>query len=48
MFFKAIISSQTGVEEIDFEVVFSKGDLDGAGEISNFLLTGDVVSLASP
>lgn len=44
-FFEARISSQTGVEELDFEVVFQAGDLDGAGEISNFLLTGEVVPL---
>ena len=45
VFFIAKISSQTGVEEIDFEVVFSKGDLDGEGEISDFLLTGSVVAI---
>ena len=42
--FEAKITSQTGVEEIDFEVIFSKGDLDGQGEISNFLMTGAIVS----
>ena len=42
--FEARISSQTGVEEVDFEVIFSKGDLDGTGEISNFLMTGAIVS----
>ncbi|MDJ0836823.1 MAG: hypothetical protein QNK37_09920 [Acidobacteriota bacterium] len=44
VFFEAIVSSQTGVEEVDFEVTFQKGDLDGQGEISDFLLTGTVIS----
>ena len=45
VFFLAKIDSPTGVEEIDFEVTFSKGDLDGQGEISEFLFTGNVVTL---
>ncbi len=47
VFFEAIVSAQTGVEEIDFEVVFDKGDLDGEGQISDFLLTGAIVSTQS-
>ncbi len=45
VFFEALIDTQTGVEDIDFEVIFSAGSLDGQGEISNFLLTGEIVSL---
>lgn len=45
VFFRAKVSSQTGVEDVDFQVVFSKGELDGAGEISDFLMYGEVVSL---
>ncbi len=45
VFFEARVNSETGVEDIDFEVIFSKGDFDGEGEISDFLLTGQIVSL---
>lgn len=45
VFFEALVDTQTGVEDIDFEVEFSAGDLDGQGEISNFLLSGAIVSL---
>ena len=45
VFFKVTnISSQTGVEDADFEVLFSQGDLDGKGRLNNFLLEGEVVS----
>jgi hypothetical protein len=44
VFFEAIVNAQTGVEEIDFEVIFQKGDMDGQGQISDFLLTGCIVS----
>lgn len=47
VFFEAVIDTQTGVEDIDFEVVFSAGDLDGQGEIGNFLLSGEVISLGA-
>ena len=47
VFFEAVVESQTGVEDIDFEVVFSDGGLDGQGEIRDFLLTGEIVSLVS-
>ena len=46
-FFEAKIETQTGVEDIDFEVVFSDGGLDGQGEIKDFLLTGEIVSLVN-
>lgn len=45
VFFEARIDNQTGVEDIDFEVVFSAAGLDGKGEIQNFLLTGEIVGL---
>ena len=45
VFFEALITSPTGVEDVDFEVTFQKGGLDGNGEISDFLLVGEVVSL---
>lgn len=45
VFFEALIDTQTGVEDIDFEVIFPAGSLDGQGEICNFLLTGEIVSL---
>ena len=48
VFFLAQISSPTGVEDVDFEVVFQKGDLDGQGQISDFLMTGSVVTIAEP
>ena len=48
VFFEAIINSQTGVEEIDFEVTFAEGGMDGQGEISDFLLTGEVVRIDEP
>jgi len=47
VFFEAIVNAQTGVEEIDFEVEFQKGDMDGQGQISDFLLTGAVVTVDS-
>ena len=47
VFFEAIVDSQTGVEEVDFEVVFDSGEFDGKGEISDFLLTGAIVSIDS-
>lgn len=47
VFFEALIDSDTGVEDIDFEVVFTAGDLDGQGEISDFLLSGEIISLDS-
>lgn len=45
VFFEARVANETGVEDIDFEVVFAAGDLDGQGEISDFLLSGEVVGL---
>lgn len=45
VFFQALIDSQVGVEEVDFEVLFDAGAFDGAGEISDFLLTGEIISL---
>lgn len=45
VFFEAKVSSPTGVEDIDFQVEFSKGDLDGTGQISDFLMTASIVSL---
>mgnify|MGYP003572970768 CR=1 FL=1 len=38
------VSSQTGVEDVDFEVLFSKQDLDGTGSLSNFTLIGELVT----
>jgi hypothetical protein len=45
VFFEARISSETGVEDIDFEVIFEKGQFDGQGQISDFLLIAEIVSL---
>ena len=45
VFFEARVTGETGVEDIDFEVTFEKGDLDGEGQISDFLLTATIVSL---
>jgi hypothetical protein len=47
-FFQAKINSPTGVEEIDFEVLFEDGDYDGQGEMAEFLITGQVVTLSEP
>lgn len=44
-FFEAKVTSPTGIEDVDFEVIFQKGDLDGQGEISDFLLIAEIVSL---
>lgn len=46
VFFEAKVSSPTGVEDVDFEVIFQKGEFDGQGQISDFLLIGEIVSLA--
>lgn len=46
--YRAQISSQTGVDDVDFEVLFEKGDMDGQGEIGDFLLTGEVITLREP
>jgi hypothetical protein len=43
VFFEAKITSQTGVEDIDFEVTFQKGDLDGQGQMSDFLMEANIV-----
>lgn len=43
-FMVANVSSSTGVEDADFEVLFSAGDLDGQGRFNDFLLEGSVVS----
>ena len=45
VFFEALVTSQTGVEDIDFEVLFEKGSLDGTGQISNFLLSAEIIGL---
>ena len=45
VFFEAVVNNQTGVEDIDFEVIFEKGSLDGAGNVSQFLLTAEIVGL---
>lgn len=45
VFFEVRVSSETGVEDVDFEVTFQQGALDGKGQISDFLLVGEIVSL---
>lgn len=45
VFFEAKVNSQTGVEDVDFQVVFSKGMFDGEGSYQNFLMTGQIVTL---
>jgi len=45
VFFEARVTSETGVEDVDFEVTFQKGELDGEGQISDFLLTAAIVPL---
>ncbi len=47
-FFKAEQVTQSPTEDIDFEVLFTKGDLSGEGQINNFVLIGDVVSVTEP
>lgn len=47
VFFEARVTSETGVEDVDFEVIFQKGELDGEGQISDFLLTGAIVPLGT-
>lgn len=41
-------TSKSPTEDIDFEVLFSKGDLAGKGRLHNFTLTADVVSTTVP
>lgn len=43
--FLATIAGDTATEEIDFEVNFNSGGLDGKGQFSDFLMTGEVVPL---
>lgn len=38
------ISSPTGVEDADFEVLFSAEDLSGKGRLNNFMIEASVVS----
>lgn len=45
VFFEAKVSSETGIEDVDFEVIFQQGEFDGKGQISDFLLTCAIVSL---
>lgn len=47
VFFAARINSETGVEDVEFEVLFSKGEFDGQGTISDFLLVAAIVTLES-
>jgi len=47
VYFESRVVSQTGVEDIDFEVTFQKGDLDGQGQISDFLLEAYIVGTMS-
>ena len=42
-FFKVNQTGSSPTEDIDFEVVFSKGDLNGEGSLHNFTLTAEVV-----
>lgn len=39
--------SNSPTEDIDFEVLFSKGDLSGEGQITNFTLLGEVVTIVN-
>ncbi len=47
-FFRVNETVQSPTEDIDFEVLFSKGDISGQGQINNFLLTGNVVTVIEP
>ena len=47
VYFEAKITNQTGIEDIDFEVTFQKGELDGEGQISDFLLEGTIAGTVS-
>jgi len=44
VFFEVLNPSDSPTEDVDFEVLFSKGDISGTGQIRDFLLIGDVVS----
>lgn len=48
VFFEAKVAQNTPVEDVDFEVNFVSGGLDGSGEIQDFLLIGEVISLLNP
>ena len=43
-FFQVASTGGQPVDDVDFEVVFSAGDLDGEGSLRDFLLYADVVS----
>ena len=43
-----ITAANTPVVDVDFEVLFSKVDLNGKGKLHNFLLTANVVSIDVP
>ena len=40
------ISSPTGVEDIQFEVLFQQNDLNGVGQVNSFFLEAAIVSSA--
>lgn len=44
LFFVADVDNSP-TEDIDFEVLFTSGDLDGQGQIHNFVLSGELVTL---
>ncbi|HEX9923102.1 MAG TPA: hypothetical protein VGD99_10595 [Anaerolineae bacterium] len=46
--FKVVKVSNSPTEDVDFEVLFHKGDLNGAGQLLNFVLVGDVISTNEP
>jgi hypothetical protein len=46
--FKVAKVSNSPTEDIDFEVLFQKGDLNGEGQLLNFVMIGDVVSTNEP
>ena len=48
VFFEATVHSSSGVEDVDFQIDFSAGDQDGKGQISDFLMYAEVVSLLTP
>lgn len=45
VFFEVLNPSDSPAEDVDFEVLFSKGDISGTGQVRAFLLMGEVVSM---
>ena len=46
--FKLVKVSNSPTEDVDFEILFSKGDLSGVGQLHNITIIGEVISTTEP